>query len=102
MHAARINGLECILFIGKQVPPELAPDGYRYCYHLRHDECDWGRPISIEPFVAVNFFGTVFMKDRLDFGPENYIDVESFSTDPPLISLRLDDNLTNRLLRIGR
>ena len=61
MNDARVNGIKCKFFYDEAIPPEQRT--YRFPYTviiLRHDENNWIKPISIEPFVFVNFFGTVF------------------------------------------
>lgn len=78
MIKARVNGIECAFFYDERLDPEQAPPGYPYMYQLRHDENNWIRPISIEKCVWVNFFGTVFMKNPLDFGDDCWLDVNKF------------------------
>jgi len=78
MITAYINGIECKFCYEERFSPEQAPLGYPYMYYLRHDEDNWTIPVMLERFVLVNFFGTVFMKEPVDFGTENYIDVKHF------------------------
>ena len=78
MIRASVNKVECRLFYDERVSSEEAPEGYPYMYHLRHDEDNWINPVNIEPFVAVNFFGTVFMKEPVSFDGSGYIEIESF------------------------
>jgi hypothetical protein len=78
MIISHVNGVECVFFYDERLTPAQAPPGYPYMYHLRHDENNWVRPISIEKCVWVNFFGTVFMKNPLDFGDYCWIDVKKF------------------------
>lgn len=86
---AEINGIQCILYYDKRMSPEEAPSGYPHMYHIRHDEDDWTQPITLERFVAVNFFGTVFMKEQVNFNESCYIDIDSFYLDTQLVKIRL-------------
>ena len=97
MLKARVNGNECILFYEERIPQEKAPIGYPYMYHLRHDEDDWTRPISIERFVLVNFFGTMFVKNKIEFGTEHYIDVKRIKYERKLVKIRLRKSILNSL-----
>ena len=73
-----VNGVLCIFCYDERLSQDNAPPNFPYMYHLRHDEDDWTSPISIEPFVAVNLFGTIFMKDPINFGSSTFVDVEQF------------------------
>ena len=81
-----INGIESILFYEERVSIETAPMGYPYMYHLRHDDNNWIQPVTIESFVVVNFFGTVFMKESVEIGDDGYVEVESFVHQPSILS----------------
>jgi len=78
MMKACINGMDCVLFYDERIPPEKAPQGYPYMYHVRHDDNNWICPITIERFVVVNFFGTVFMKEPIVIGEDNYLEINQF------------------------
>jgi len=67
-------------------------------YHVRHDEENWTRPISIEQFVLVNFFGTIFTREFMDINMGDYIDVEHFEMDWNYIEFRLPKESFNELL----
>ena len=94
----KINGISCILCYGERIPQEKAHIGYPYSYHIRHDEDDWTCPISIERFVVVNFFGTVFMKKPLEFGADDYIEIEQFELEGECVKFTLNGALLNRML----
>jgi hypothetical protein len=98
MLKARINGLHCILFYEERIPLEKAPLGYPFMYHIRHDEDDWTCPISIEKFVVVNFFGTIFMGKPLDFGSDNYIEIEQFRVGSNFMKLKISKTLFTKML----
>jgi len=85
---ACINGIECKLFYDERISVNKAPAGYPYMYHLRHDEENWNRPISIENFVFVNFFGTIFTNKPLNIDRNDYIDVNSFEMDWEYVEFR--------------
>ncbi len=59
-----------------------------YKYEIRHSDDDWGEPVTIEPHVLVNFYGTVLTPEPLTFENEadKYIPLteeesESFASD---------------------
>lgn len=39
-------------------------DGFHY-YHLRHDDCDYSEPITIEDYVLVNHWGTIWFHESI-------------------------------------
>lgn len=95
-----INDIECILYYEERVPPQQAPFGYPYMYHLRHDEDDWTCPITLERFVAVNFFGTVFMEKPVEFGEQNYINIKRFKMINNYVKISLKSEVLNKMLDI--
>jgi hypothetical protein len=94
---ASLNGVQCILFYDERIASEKAPLGYHYIYHLRHDEDDWTRPISIERFVVVNFFGTVFTKEPIEIDESGYVEIESFRIETQFIIFRLSGSVFNSM-----
>lgn len=98
---ARINGIACMLCYDERIPQERAPFGYPYIYHLRHDEDDWTIPISVERFVAVNFFGTIFMKEPLEFGVDDYIEVKQFKPEIEYIKFKLSSALLSKAIGLS-
>jgi hypothetical protein len=88
---ARINNIDCIVYYEERISQEKAPLGYPYMYHIRHDEDDWTRPVTLESLVAVNFFGTAFFKEPLEFGGTSYIEIERFSMERQFVQLKLSD-----------
>jgi len=60
MFKVRVNGIQGFLYYEERIPRELAPAGYHYMYHLRHDEDDGMEPISIENYVLGQLFWYFF------------------------------------------
>ena len=50
-------------------------------YHLR-DSDNGDAFATLEPKVAVNFGGSVILKEELDFGSNDYIDIRSEENSP--------------------
>ncbi len=92
MVKARINGIDCIVFYEERIPLEKAPSGYPYMYHIRHDEDDWTLPISLERFVAVNFFGTTFMNEPIEF-EHGYLEIDSFKLEQRYIKFKVGSSV---------
>jgi hypothetical protein len=97
---AKINGSQCVVYYDQTVTAEEAPAAYPYVYSIRHDEDDWTRPIAIEPFVLVNFFGTVCMKTPIDFNLAGFIEIEQFEPEDQLVRFSLSGNLMKKMLRL--
>jgi hypothetical protein len=95
---AQINSLNCKLAIDERLLPEKAPNGFPFMYHLRHDEDNWTKPVLLEPFVLVNFFGTVFMSDPVKFNKENYIEIKQFKLENRYIVFKASSMFLKRLL----
>ena len=95
---AWVNGIECQFFYDEAIPPEQAPEGYPFIYYLRHDENNWIKPISIEPYVFANFFGTVFMKNKLEFDKNRFIDVKRFKFEGDYVVFGLRKSAANKML----
>jgi Large polyvalent protein associated domain 28 len=89
MFKVRINGTQGILYYEERIPRELAPAGYPYMYHLRHDEDDGMEPISIKRFVLVNFLGTIFVNKPFEFGTEPFINIKKIKYERQLIPYKL-------------
>lgn len=45
-----------------------------YIYDIRHD--DSGTPVSLEPTVFVDYFGSIILKNPIDFNGKSYINLE--------------------------
>ena len=97
MITAYVNGIECKFYYEERLSPEHAPFGYPYMYHLRHDEDNWTKPIMLERFVLVNFFGTVFMKEPVEFGEEYYIEIKQFKMERKFVKFGLRRETLNKL-----
>lgn len=76
MEKVRINDIECILSETAKV--KAAPEGYPYMYYARHGSDDWTTPLTIEKFVRVDYFGTIFTEQPIELGEEGFIDVWRF------------------------
>ena len=100
MIKAHINNIDCILFYDKRVSSGQPPVGYPNMYNVRHDECIWTRPISIEKFVFVNFFGTIFTKEPFKFNISGYIEVKSFKMELKYIKFKIRRKLFERILNL--
>ncbi len=101
MQKARINNINCIFYYEERIPLEKAPIGYPYMYHLRHDEDNWIQPISIEQFVLVNFFGTIFTEKPIDFRTNTYIEIEQFElVNSNFLDFKISRTLFNKMLGI--
>jgi hypothetical protein len=96
----RINGIECKIFYDERVSPEKTPQGYPNIYHVRHDQYNWTCPIALEKYVLVNFYGTVFMKEKLDFGASGYIEIKNFKIDKELLPFQLSSSIFQRMFCI--
>ncbi len=83
------------LFANERYGPETTPEGL-YCYHLRmSDEQD--RLAAMEPYVVVNFGGTVLSKDPIDLGEDDCLEL-SEETEPNFLgqTITLDDFMEDR------
>ena len=98
MFEVKINGNEGFLHWGERIPREYAPVGYPYMYYLRHDEDDGMEPISIENYVLVNFFGTIFFKQPIIFGKEVYVDINEFKYLKQIIPYKLRKLMENEAM----
>lgn len=75
---ARVNKIDCKLFYDERISPKEAPDGFPFIYYLRHGDCNWIEPSSIETFVFANFFGTIFTEKPFSFNEDNIIIITDF------------------------
>ena len=66
------------LFSNDRMSDADMPEGL-HCYHLRDSE-DGRHFCSLEPFVLVNFGGSIITKEPIDFGDEKYIALDDDST----------------------
>jgi hypothetical protein len=51
------------------IPKGLIP------YNIRHSDDDDSVPVTVETFVAVNYFGTILVNTPLDFGCRAHIEI---------------------------
>lgn len=100
MIKACINDIDCILYYDERVSIEQTPTGFPYMYYLRHDECDWTKPISIERLIFVNFFGTIFTRKPILFNENDYIAVETFKIEHQYIRFSVSRELSGIMLSL--
>ena len=84
------------LFANERYGPETTPEGLN-CYHLRmSDEQD--RFATLEPYVNVNFSGTVFTKEPIDLGEDDCLEL-SEETELNFLgqTVTLEDFMADRL-----
>lgn len=55
-----------------------APEGYPFAYSLRHSDRDFGKPVSVERSVVVNFFGRIFSREEILKPEEDFLPVKYF------------------------
>jgi len=96
---AQINGIKCKLAYDERLTSEKAPIGYPFVYYIRHDENKWTKPIMLEKFVFVNFFGTVFMSKPIEFNNENYVDIKRFRMEGQYVVFNASTSYINRVLK---
>jgi len=100
MIKARINGIDCIVFHEERLSQEKAPSCYTYMYHIRHDENDWTELISIERFVFVNFFGTVFFRNPLELNGDGYMEIERFEWKHDYVKLMVNGTIFRKMFSL--
>ena len=76
MEKVRINNFDCILSERSKV--QVIPKGYPYKYYARHGSDDWTKPLTIEKFVRVDYFGIILTKQPIDLGEKGFLAVWSF------------------------
>lgn len=99
MYRANVNGYECLFAYEERVSVDNYPENFPHKYDIRHDEENWTLPTSIEPFVLVNFLGSIFTKEPV-FNESNYIEICSFEVEGNLHPFFLSDELLYRVLDI--
>lgn len=52
------------------------PEGYNR-YSIRHADDDWVDPATLEPRVIVNHMADILTKEKIDFGKDGYLEIES-------------------------
>lgn len=67
-------------------PIYTPPEEYKYHYDVRHSDDDWGMPASIrkEKKVIVNYFGTFFCKEEIEFPKVDVNQPEPVTGDPEI------------------
>lgn len=84
------------LFTNERYGPEKTPAELN-CYHLRMND-DQDRFAALEPYVKVNFGGTVFTKEPIDLGEDGFLEL-SEGTEPNFLgqTVTLDDFTEDRI-----
>ena len=54
------------LFSSVRFDKDTLPDGY-YAYDVRGSDYDSGKPTTLEPFVFVNYIGTIVTRTPIEF-----------------------------------
>lgn len=76
MEKVLINNFECMLSEKRKII--AIPEGYPYVYYARHGSDDWTIPLTIEKFVQVDYFGTIFSKHPIDLGDDGFLNIWNF------------------------
>lgn len=63
------------LFTSLRIDRSTVPRGY-YAYDIRHDDDCQGDAVEIARGVAVNHWGTVITRDKVDLPPDGYRDMK--------------------------
>jgi hypothetical protein len=50
---------------------ELVRSTDRFLYHIRHSDDDWDNPITVEPFVGVNHWGSIILLHEIEFASKS-------------------------------
>ena len=61
-----LHGIQALV-TDERFDKKTLPDGY-YAYDLRGSDYDCGKPATVEPFVYVNYIGTVVTRTPIDMG----------------------------------
>lgn len=62
LRKAMVNGMEGLLSDDRT----LTVPKYPFRYDMRHMDLSPDKPATIENFVAVNYFGSILLKERLE------------------------------------
>jgi hypothetical protein len=60
-----------VIVLESERPKERTPD--KFYYGIRHEDSDLDMPITLEPSVVVNYWGTIVCDKPIDLGPEGYV-----------------------------
>jgi|GEM_PF-5624645 len=63
------RGVPVVHVTSLRIPSDERQEGLFY-YDIRHDEEDWCEPVTVEPGVLVNHFGTMVTTKPLTFSTE--------------------------------
>jgi len=99
MIRANVNGHECLFAFDERVKLADYPTEYPYKYDIRHDDDNWTLPVTIEPFVLVNFLGSVFTKHPI-FSDINPIDIYSFEMEGEWEPFSLSQNSLRKIFEV--
>ena len=60
------------LFTSDRIQTDSVPDGW-YCYDLRGSDDDPGEPVTIEPYVEINYAGSVLTHEKINIPGEGFL-----------------------------
>lgn len=72
-----IDGKE-VLFTNGRLDRTTVPEGL-FCYDIRESEGFSGEPVTLEPYVTVNHWGTVLSKDEFTLNDEGFYPIDNFN-----------------------
>ena len=66
------------LFTDFRIDRATVPEGV-YRYELRHDDEDWGEPVSLSRSIVVNYYGTILTREPFQLPIDGWIPMENDS-----------------------
>lgn len=72
-----------VLFTDQRIDKNSVPEGI-YSYDIRHSDSDFSKPVTVESFVLVNWYGTILSKAPMDFS-------RAISENDPYLKIRARD-----------
>ena len=72
-----IDGRE-VLFTNGRLDRTTVPEGL-FCYDIRESEGFSGEPVTLEPYVTVNHWGTVLSKEEFTLNDGGFYPIDDFN-----------------------
>ena len=72
-----IDGKET-LFTNSRLDRTTVPEGL-FCYDIRESEGFSSEPVTLEPYVMVNHWGTVLSKEEFTLNDEGFYSIDDFN-----------------------
>lgn len=72
-----IDGKET-LFTNSRLDRTTVPEGL-FCYDIRESEGFSSEPVTLEPYVTVNHWGTVLSKEEFTLNDEGFYPIDNFN-----------------------